>query len=158
MGLLTPLAIKVGAQPWMPRFLPQIVATDRFLHKATRGRFGLLSLAGLPQLFLTVKGRKSGVERTTPLLYVPHPSGHLIAGSNWGQPKAPVWIVNLRAAGTARVTINGRTETVRPREVEEPERSRLWEHMLQTWPNYAKYQERTDRQIPVFVLEPVADR
>ena len=72
MNPMTRLAIVVGRQPWMPKFLPQIVWLDQTIHRLTRGRFSLLSLAGLPELFLTVRGRKSGEPRTTPLLCVPH--------------------------------------------------------------------------------------
>ena len=66
MGLLAPVAVRIGALPWLPRFLPQIVAIDKGLQRITRGRLTLLDLAGLPNLSLTVPGRKSGVPRTTP--------------------------------------------------------------------------------------------
>ena len=68
MGLLTPLAIRIGAISWMPKLLPQIVWTDRRLQKVTRGRVSVLDIAGLPNLTLTVVGRKSGIPRSTPLL------------------------------------------------------------------------------------------
>jgi hypothetical protein len=86
------LAIWLGGRAWLPRFAPYIVKLDMFLRKLTRGRFTLLTLSGLPELFLTVPGRKSGIPRTTPLLCVPHEGGWLIAGSNWGQPKPPMWV------------------------------------------------------------------
>ncbi len=152
MNFLTPVAIVVGRQKWLPRFLPQIVWLDRLIHRVTRGRFSLLSVAGLPELFLTVRGRRSGMPRTTPLLYVPHDGRYLVAGSNWGGPKLPVWVLNLRAAGEADVQIRGRRSHVTVRQVEGEERERLWRVMLRTWPNYAHYAERTDRVIPVFEL------
>lgn len=154
MNLLTPVAVRVGRQSWLPRFLPQIVWLDRTIHRLFRGRVTLLTLAGLPELYLTVPGRKSGVPRTTPLLYVPHDGRYLVAGSNWGGPKLPVWVLNLRAAGRAEVQIAGRREQVSVREVEGAEREELWQVMLRTWPNYAHYAERTDRLIPVFELTP----
>src|SRR3954469_12835258 len=98
MGLLTPLAIKIGSIPWMPKLLPQITATDKFIQRVSNGRVTILDIAGLPNLMLTVKGRKSGVPRTTPLLCVPSESGHLSAGSSFGGEKKPVWVVNVRAA------------------------------------------------------------
>ena len=61
MGLLTPLAVKIGSISWMPKLLPQITATDKFVQKVSRGRVTILDIAGLPNLMLTVKGRKSGV-------------------------------------------------------------------------------------------------
>lgn len=151
---LTPVAILLGRQKWMPKLLPLIVALDRFLVRLSRGRVPLLRIAGLPELMLTVKGRKSGVLRTTPLLYVPHEGRYLIAGSNWGRPKLPVWVLNLKASWEAEVEIRGRHEKVTARQVEGEERERLWIVMLKVWPNYAHYAERADREIPVFVLDP----
>ena len=153
---LTRLAIAVGGMPWLPRFLPQIVWLDRAIHRLSRGRVTLLTVARLPQLYLTVRGRKSGQPRTTPLLYVPHHGAYLIAGSNWGAPKLPVWVLNMRHAGTAEVDVKGRHSAVTAREVEGEERSELWQVMIRTWPNYSKYAERTEREIPVFVLTRVS--
>ena len=155
MNFLTPVAVRVGRQKWLPRFLPQIVWLDRTIHRLTRGRFTLLSIAGLPELYLTVRGRKSGIPRTTPLLYVPHDGRYLVAGSNWGQPALPVWVLNLTAAMAADVEIHGQRRQVTVRQVEGEERERLWQVMLRLWPNYAHYAERTDRVIPVFELTPV---
>jgi deazaflavin-dependent oxidoreductase (nitroreductase family) len=152
MGLLTPLAIRIGAIPWMPKLLPQIVWCDRLLQRVTRGRLTVLDIAGLPNLALTVVGRRSGVPRTTPLLCVPHGDRWLIAGSYFGGPDMPVWVHNLRAAGEATITWDRRRVPVTAREVEGRERAELWQVMLQTWPNFAKYEERTDRLIPVFEL------
>src|SRR5690348_7999312 len=107
MGMLTPLAIKIGAIAWMPKLLPQITWLDKLIQRLTRGRLSILRIAGLPNLMLTVVGRKSGVPRTTPLLCVPYGEGHLIAGSNFGGEKAPVWVVNVRAADRVTVAVNG---------------------------------------------------
>ena len=156
MSLLRPVAIRLGRQPWLPRFARWIVGLDRLIQRLSRGRLALLMLAGLPELMLTVPGRKSGLPRSTPLLYVPHPRGHLVAGSNWGDPKPPAWVANLAAADRATVNIHGRQATVVPKRVTGAEREQLWQHMLQTWPNYAKYAERTTREIPVFLLEPLS--
>lgn len=156
MGLLTPVAIRLGALEWLPRFLPQITRVDRTLSRLTRGRVTLVRLAGLPSLELTVIGRKSGVARSTPVLCVPHQDGFLVAGSNFGGPTLPVWVLNVRSADTVQLKVNGKQMTAVAREVEGDERARLWEHMLKTWPNYAKYAERADRVIPVFLFSPVA--
>jgi deazaflavin-dependent oxidoreductase (nitroreductase family) len=154
MNLLTPVAIRVGRLSWLPRYLEQIVAVDKAIHRVTRGRFGLLAIAGLPQLYLTVRGRRSGVPRTTPLLCVPHEGAFLIAGSNWGAPRLPAWVLNLRASPDATISHRGRDLAVHAREVTGEERERLWPVMVRTWPNYDKYAERTDRVIPVFALTP----
>jgi deazaflavin-dependent oxidoreductase (nitroreductase family) len=154
MNILTPVAVRVGRLGWLPKYLRYIVATDKAIHRVTRDRFGLLAIAGLPQLMLTVRGRKSGVPRTTPLLCVPHEGSFLIAGSNWGDAKLPVWVLNLRADPDAQIRHRGREVPVHAREVTGEERERLWRVMNRTWPNYDKYAERTDRVIPVFVLTP----
>jgi deazaflavin-dependent oxidoreductase (nitroreductase family) len=157
MGLFTPLAIRIGALPWMPKLLPQVVWVDTRLHKVTRGRLTVLDIAGLPNLNLTVKGRTSGVERTTPLLCVPDGDAILIAGSYFGGPKMPLWVGNLRAAegaaeGAARVEFRRQKFAVEATELAGDERAAAWQHMLETWPNYAKYEQRTNRIIPVFRL------
>ncbi len=156
MGLLTPLAVRIGAISWMPRLLPQIVWFDTRLQKVTSGKVSVLDLAGLPNLTLTVPGRKSGIARTTPLLCVPHDGGWLVAGSYFGGPRMPLWVGNLRACETVTATVDGVEHTVSRREVEGDERARLWPVMLEVWPNYAMYEQRTDRLIPVFYLQPVA--
>ena len=152
MGLLTPLAVRIGAIPWMPRLLPQIVAADKTVQRLSRGRVSVLDIAGLPNLALTVPGRKSGVPRTTPLLCVPHDGGWLVAGSYFGDERMPQWVANLRATDAAEIAWKGTPVPVTWREVAGDERARLWQVMLRTWPNFAKYEERTDRVIPVFFL------
>jgi len=150
------VAIRLGALAWLPRFLPQITWFDRTLSRLTGGRVTLVRLAGLPSLELTVVGRKSGVARTTPVLCVPRRDGFLVAGSNFGGPKLPVWVLNVRSAETVQLRVNGKELTAAPREVTGEERELAWEHMLKTWPNYARYAERADRVIPVFEFSPVA--
>ena len=154
MGLLTPLAVSIGHFSWMPKLLPQITATDKALQKVTKGRVSILDVAGLPNITLTVVGRKSGIPRSTPLLAVPRGQDWLIAGSNFGGPKQPVWVVNLEANPDAEITVKGRTGKVRARRLEGEERARAWEDMVAVWPNYNLYAERTDREIKVFELTP----
>ncbi|MEV6281883.1 nitroreductase family deazaflavin-dependent oxidoreductase [Kribbella sp. NPDC051770] len=156
MGLLTPLAVKIGSVGWMPRLLPQITWVDKLLQRGSCGRWSLLRVAGLPNLMLVVAGRKSGVPRSTPLLCVPYRNGYLIAGSNFGGLKEPVWVVNVRAADRVTVVVGAERREAIAREVTGEERAVVWEHMVKTWPNYALYAARTDRMIPVFFLEPVA--
>ena len=154
MGLLTPLAVRIGSLSFMPKLLPQITATDKALQRLSRGRVTILDVAGLPNLTLTVRGRKSGVPRSTPLLAVPRGKDWLIAGSNFGGPKQPVWVVNLEANPDARITVKGRTTDVQARRLEGDERTRAWADMVEVWPNYDLYAERTERQIKVFELTP----
>ena len=154
MGLFTPLAIRVGAIPWMPKLLPQVVWTDKQIQRLSGGRVTLLDLAGLPNLMLTVVGRKTGVPRDNPLLCVPYGEDILIAGSYFGGPKTPVWVGNLEAAGVATVRFAARTFPVTARRLENDERRRAWDHMVRTWPNFTRYEQRTTREIKVFLLSP----
>ena len=79
MGLLTPVAIQIGSISWMPKLLPQIVFVDKLIQGGTRGKLTILDVAGLPNLMLTVTGRKSGIPRSTPLLCVPYGSSMTVA-------------------------------------------------------------------------------
>ena len=152
MGLLTPLAIRIGAIPWMPRFLPQIMWVDKLLQRVSRGRISLLGIAGLPNLMLTVVGRKSGIPRSAPLLCVPYGEDILIAGSYFGSPKEPIWVKNLEANPEVTVRFRGRTTAMVARRLEGDERAAAWSSMVETWPNFARYEQRTDRRIKVFLL------
>jgi deazaflavin-dependent oxidoreductase (nitroreductase family) len=154
MGIFTPLAVRIGGVAWLPRLLPQILWVDTRLRRLTRGRFGLLDLGGLPSLVLTVPGRKTGIPRSTPLLCVPYGDSFLIAGSYFGGPKEPIWVANLEAAMSGQLLHKGRTTTFTARRMDGAERADVWPHMLQVWPNFAKYEQRTSRQIKVFQLTP----
>lgn len=154
MSLLTPVAVRIGAISWMPRLLPLIVRIDRFIDRVSRGRWSLLDIAGLPNLVLTVAGRRTGLLRSTPLLCVPREGGWLVAGSYFGGPDMPAWVENLRVAGEAEVTVGGERTAVTARELGGEDRARAWDALLGTWSNFARYEQRSDRTIPVFELRP----
>ena len=155
MGLLTPLAVRIGSVSWMPRLLPQIVFVDKVIQGGTRGRLTILDVAGLPNLMLTVTGRKSGLPRSTPLLCVPYADGSiLVAGSYFGGPKEPLWVKNVEANPDVTVRFRGTTSPMRAHLLEGDERSAAWQAMLAVWPNFALYEQRTDRRIKVFRLDP----
>ncbi len=133
---------------------PAVVRLDKGLYRLSGGRVALMSMTGLPDLTLTVVGRRSGQPRSVPLLGVPHGTGWLVAGSNWGGDAMPAWATNLEAAGEAIVTRRGRDTPMSAWRAHGSERDELWAVMLRTWPNFARYAERTTREIPVFVLTP----
>ena len=152
MGLFTPLAVRIGSIPWLPRYVPQIMWVDKLLQRVTRGRLSLLGMAGLPNLMLTAIGRKSGVPRDTPLLCVPYGQDILVAGSNFGMDKEPMWVKNIEANPEVTARFRRRTSAMVARRLEGDERAAAWAHMVDTWPNFAKYEQRTDRQIKLFQL------
>ena len=156
MGLLTPLAVRVGAISWLPRYLPQITAVDKTLQRASGGRITVLDIAGLPNLMLTVPGRRSGLPRSTPLLCVPRGGSYLVAGSYFGGPVEPVWVANLEAAGSGTLRFRGASTPFVARRLTDDEREIAWQAMVEVWPNFALYETRTDRLIKVFELTPTS--
>ena len=104
---------------------------------------------------LTVRGRKSGTPRSMPLLCVPYGEDILIAGSNFGGADEPVWVKNVEAASEVEVTYGRRDLTMSVRRLEGDERREAWSQMVKTWPNFARYEQRTDRLIKVFLLTPL---
>jgi deazaflavin-dependent oxidoreductase (nitroreductase family) len=153
MGLLTPIAVRLGSTIWMPKLLPQVVWLDKQLSRASRGRVTVLDIAGLPNVTLIVPGRKSGIPRTTPLLAIPHEGGWLIAGSYFGAPYSPAWVANLRATEKARLRVKGEEFDADWSELDGEDRARAWQAMLHHWPNYALYEQRSNRTIPVFHVQ-----
>ncbi|MFG1647341.1 nitroreductase family deazaflavin-dependent oxidoreductase [Amycolatopsis sp. NPDC049252] len=133
-----------------------VVWADKKLHKVFGGRVSLVALAGLPSLRLTTTGRKSGLPRSTNLLYFPHGDDFVLTGSNWGRPNNPAWTLNLRADPKAEVALAGRPVAVVARELEGEEYAAMWRELLEFWPGYAMEQEEAGRPLPVFVLNRVA--
>ncbi len=154
MGLLTPLAIKIGSLEWLPRYLPYIVKVDDGLQKVTGGRVDLLDVAGLPSVTMLIPGRKSGIERTTTVLAAPVGDDWIVAGSYFGGPKTPAWVLNLRAVDEFHVEQHGRRVPMRARELAGDERERAWAQLRRVWPNFDMYARRTTRVIPLFRLSP----
>jgi deazaflavin-dependent oxidoreductase (nitroreductase family) len=154
MRLFTPLAIWIGGLSWLPRFLRQVLWLDRLIQRLTLGRHTLSDLAGLPNGVLTVPGRRTGQPRSTPLLCFPHDSHYVVAGSYFGGPNEPLWVANLEAAGRATLRCQGRTMPVTARRIGAAERAPVWDRLLEVWPNFAKYEQRTNREIKLFELTP----
>lgn len=113
---------------------------------------------GAPTLLLTTTGRRSGQERTTPLIFGRDGDDYLVVASVGGAPHHPAWYLNLRDDPNARIQVAGEHVDVVARAAGEDERPRLWRVMNDVWPNYDGYQERTDREIPVVVLTPATHR
>jgi deazaflavin-dependent oxidoreductase (nitroreductase family) len=107
----------------------------------------------VPALLLTSTGRKSGKARPLPLIYGRDGDNFIIIGSKGGAPEDPQWRKNLLANPDAEVQVAREHYKVRARDASGAERDRLWEMMVGILPQYAEYQARTDRKIPVVVLE-----
>jgi deazaflavin-dependent oxidoreductase (nitroreductase family) len=108
---------------------------------------------GTQTLILTTKGRKSGEPRKAPLIYGEHDGDLLVVASKGGAPEPPAWYVNLQADPNAEIQVWGERFGVRARDATPEEKPELWKIMTAHWPDYDEYQTKTDRQIPVVVLE-----
>ena len=124
-------------------------------YEATGGReANTLRDTGLPVVIFTTRGNKSGKLRKTPLMRVEHDGKYAMVASQGGAPKHPVWYYNLKADPTALVVQDGPEPfDAVAREVTGEERAVWWERAVEAYPSYADYQEKTDREIPVFVVE-----
>jgi deazaflavin-dependent oxidoreductase (nitroreductase family) len=118
----------------------------------TGGRIGA-RLLWLDVLLLTTTGRRSGLRRTTPMPYWPDGERFVLVGSNGGEPRDPAWWLNLQADPHAEVQVREGRFAVVARLAGGEERARLWPQ-LKAWNRiYVRYEEKTDREIPVVVLE-----
>jgi deazaflavin-dependent oxidoreductase (nitroreductase family) len=110
---------------------------------------------GTQALILTTVGRKSGEERKSALIYAEHDGKQLVVASKGGAPEPPAWYLNLQAQPEVQVQVKGDRFTARARDASPEEKPELWKIMVGEWPAYDEYQTKTDRQIPVVVLERV---
>jgi proline iminopeptidase len=122
-------------------------------YRETNGEEGHLWREGSTVLLLTTTGRKTGNETTTPLIYSRDGGNPVVVASKGGTPEHPGWYLNLSKNPEVGVQILADRFRARARTTEGDERERLWRQMNEVWPHYAEYQQKTDRQIPVVVLE-----
>ena len=124
------------------------------VYRATGGKlFGRMGKS--PILLLNTVGRKSGKKRTSPLLYAMDGEDFVIIASKGGASAHPAWYLNLMANPEATVEIEDREVRVKAEEADSEEKSRLWQKMVEMYPAYDAYQEKTEREIPLLVLHPV---
>src|SRR4051812_48223771 len=106
---------------------------------------------GTQTLLLTTTGRRSGEQRTTPLIYGRDGDAYVIVASKGGSPEPPAWYLNLSAEPEVEVQVLGDRFKARARTATADEKPGLWEKMVAEWPSYDEYQEKTEREIPVVV-------
>jgi len=124
-------------------------------YEATNGEKGG-ELQGRPVIVLTSVGAKTGKIRKTPLMRVEHEGTYAVVASLGGAPEHPVWYHNLVANPHVELQDRATKRDYTAREVSGDEKAVWWERAVATWPDYATYQKKTERQIPVFVLEPTS--
>jgi deazaflavin-dependent oxidoreductase (nitroreductase family) len=125
---------------------------DRYVE--TDGEVGYL-WNGAPTLILTTTGRRSGEQRSTPLIFGRDGESYVLVASQGGRPQHPGWYFNLSEHPEVQLQVKGDRFRARARTAEGEERERLWAMMNGIWPHYDEYQKKTTRQIPVVVLERV---
>jgi deazaflavin-dependent oxidoreductase (nitroreductase family) len=140
-------AATAAAQKWAAKLHASVF-------RATNGRIGG-RMVGSPVLLLVTTGRKSDQRRTTVLLYLEDGGRYIIVASNGGTATHPMWWLNLQADPEATVEVGGRKTHVRATEARGAEKARLWQRLIRMYPSYENYQKKTDREIPVIILEPV---
>ena len=112
-------------------------------------------LKGKPVILLTTVGAKTGKIRKTPLMRVEHEGDYAVVASLGGAPKNPVWYYNIKANPHVELQDGAKHGEYEAREIFGDEKAAWWERAVAAWPDYAEYQQKTDRQIPVFVLSAI---
>jgi deazaflavin-dependent oxidoreductase (nitroreductase family) len=127
------------------------------LYESSGGAKGnTLADTGMPVVIITNRGARSGKIRKTPLMRVEHDGTYAIIASQGGAPTHPLWYHNVVAHPDVELQDGAHKQAMRAREVTGEERSQWWARAVAAYPPYADYQLKTERQIPVFVLEPVS--
>jgi deazaflavin-dependent oxidoreductase (nitroreductase family) len=132
-----------------------VSAINLALYRRSNGRV-MGRMRGMPVLLLTVPGRKTGIMRTNPVIYLEHDSTYVVAGSAHGADIEPAWFRNLRAVDSARIQVGDRHLVVKVEIAAGEQRSELWRRLVERGPFFGAYQKKTDREIPLAVLRPSA--
>ena len=112
---------------------------------------------GLPVIIVTNTGRRTGAVRKTPLMRAVDGKNYILVASRGGAPNHPVWYYNLKAEPNVEIRDGAEVHSMRVREISDAaEKQRLWDIAVAAYPPYQEYQDKTDRQIPVFIAEPTA--
>lgn len=136
-----------SASGWVREHIEQIVRT---------GTADGVTITGLPTVLMTYRGAKTGKVRKTPLMRVEHEGRYAAVASKGGEPTNPQWYASLVADPAIELQDGAVTRQYRTREVFADAKALWWRRAVDVYPDYADYQRKTDRQIPVFMLEPVS--
>lgn len=127
--------------------------TDGHMYEANPPGYGKMTV---PSLLLTTTGRKSGEKFIFPLYYGEAGSSYIIVASKGGAPEHPGWYRNMLVHPEVEIQVGTKKMKARARTATGAEREQLWATALKFWPPYADYQRKTDREIPVVVLDPIS--
>jgi deazaflavin-dependent oxidoreductase (nitroreductase family) len=144
--------LKLADRNWP--LLRRVMGAHTAIYRASNGLIGHRVPGQPPVLLLDHVGAKSGVKRTSPLVYGVDGENLVLVASKGGYPKNPAWLHNLRANPDTRAQVGSEIRNVNAHVATGEERARLWKLMVGVYGGYAGYQRRTDREIPLVVLEP----
>ena len=130
-----------------------ILTIHKGLYRLSGGRIGG-KMQGAEVLLLSTLGRKSGKKRVTPLMFIRHDKSFVVVASNGGQPSHPGWYYNIQDKSPIDVQVMGKTYRVSVNEAKGDQRTTLYEQFINVSEQYARYAEKTDRDIPVVILTP----
>ncbi|GGN07924.1 nitroreductase [Lentzea pudingi] len=137
--------VKLSPTEWVQKQTETILETG-----TTEG----VKVLGRPIVLLTVRGAKTGALRYTPVMRVEHEGSYAVVASKGGAPEHPTWYHNIKAHPEIVLQDGTAVKEYTAREVDGDERAQWWERAVAAFPSYAEYQEKTERQIPLFVLDP----
>jgi F420H(2)-dependent quinone reductase len=126
------------------------------LYESSGGTEGT-TLRGVPVIIMTTRGVKSGKLRKVPVMRIEHQGTYAAVASQGGAPKHPTWFFNLVADPHIEVRDGATVSDMRARELDGEEKAAWWKRATAVWPDYDNYQKKTDREIPLFLLEPITD-
>ena len=135
------------------KLLNVMIGANVKLYRLSGGRLGG-KVSGAPVLLLDHIGRKTGRRRTTPVLYMPDGDDLIVVASRGGSDADPAWWLNLKANPATTVQVGSERRSVVARQATPGEKQRLWPRLVDVYSDYAVYQRRTAREIPVIVLSP----
>jgi len=126
-----------------------------FVYRTSSGRLMSRFPNGAPICLVTMTGARSGRRRTIPLIHVPHGDQVILVASQGGMSTHPLWFHNVRANPEVCITVQGRTRRMHAHLASDTEKAMVWPVAVAAYPDFAAYQARTDRNIPVFICDPV---
>jgi deazaflavin-dependent oxidoreductase (nitroreductase family) len=158
LGRYQRVLLRVIGTPFARRVFGPHVFTylDRWVIRLTGGRLTAAGPPVFPTLNLITTGARTGQRRTVPLIYAPDGDAYVVVATNWGRERHPAWSVNLLKHPDAIVQTKHGRVAVRARLASEMERDAMWPRLLRTMPAWDDYRRSLDREVRVFVLEPVA--
>ncbi|CAA0081967.1 Deazaflavin-dependent nitroreductase [BD1-7 clade bacterium] len=141
---------------WLVRgIIKRYTRFNVWVYKKSGGRLMKNFPGGFPICIVGMRGRKSGLRREVALIHLPYGESRLLVASQGGMDKDPVWFHNIKANPDIDIMVAGDTREFVARQLGTEEKIDVWPHLLSLYPDFDEYQARTDRDIPVFICEPV---